>query len=332
MKPYLYFDGLLKLVQDIRGDEVVHVGIRPYGFHAGNAMALVAYPYLLCKYLEKAGKKAKFKFIVSINDWEQDLLDGPNPREYPFNIFPKNTSIYYLKDESGCCKSSVDHWQPVIEKNLTHLKTKYPEISFRFVRNSELIEQPFWRELLVKTIQNPKEQFELLKTNSDKKTLEHPIQYAGAICPKCCRAHGVTKVSNGGVVSWQCSECGFNLEDQLEKFQFWWYHKPMLLARMEVFGIDITLSGGDHYSEGDFNIRKAYIEKYSPSTKEPRMLFTPTVIALDGQKMSKSRNNTDYANIAELIKTVDGYIGSEFVLNEDLVQRNVDEKNYSYIL
>ena len=332
MKPYLYFNGLLELVQEISGTEVIHMGIRPYGFHAGNAMALNVYPYLLCEYLEKAGKKAKFKFVVSINDWEQDALDGPNPREYPFNIFPKNTSVYFLNDERGCCKSATDHWQPIIEKNLLALKASFPGVSFQFVRNSELIEYPFCRELLQKTIKNPQEQLDLLKANSDNKTLQSPIQYAGAICPKCHRAHGKTTVVSDGIISWVCDECNFSIQDSIEKFQYWWYHKPMLLARIEIFKVDITLSGGDHFSEGDFNIRKAFIKKYSPNTKEPRMLFTPMITALDGQKMSKSRSNTEFANIPKLIQTADGIADAEIMLTEDLVEKNVDEKNYSYIL
>jgi len=89
MKPYLYFSGLKRLAKEINGDEIVHIGIRPYGFHAGNAMALVVYPYLLCKYFEKEKRVARFRFIISINDWEQDCLDGPDPLEYPFNIYPK---------------------------------------------------------------------------------------------------------------------------------------------------------------------------------------------------------------------------------------------------
>lgn len=332
MKPYLYFDGLLKLSQEIQGSEVIHIGIRPYGFHAGNAMAFIVYPYLLCKYLEKLGKKAQFKFIVSINDWEQDILDGPNPRKYPFNIFPKNTSIYFVKDERGCCKSVTDHWQPIIERNLLVLKNEYPGLSFQFVRNSELIEFPFCREMLRRTIENPYEQFKILKENSDNETLESPIKYAGAICPSCHRAHGTTAVVNDEMISWICDGCNYSTKDRMENFQYWWYHKPMLLARMEIFKVDITLSGGDHFSEGDFNIRKAFIKKYSPATKEPYMLFSPTVVTVDGQRMSKSRNNAQFANIPKLINIADGFEGSEIVLSEDLIEKNINEKDYSYIL
>ena len=332
MKPYLFFDGLLELVQDIKGTEVIHLGIRPYGFHAGNVMAFIVYPYLLCKYLEKLGKKAQFKFIISINDWEQDFLDGPDPREYPFNIFPKISSIYFLPDEKGCCKSAIDHWQPIIERNLLTLKNKYSNITFQFIRNSKLIRYPFCKELLQETIKNPREQFEILKANSNNKTLENPIQYAGAICPKCFKAHGKTTVVGDQIISWICGECNYSVQDNMENFQYWWYHKPMLLARMEIFQIDVTLSGGDHFSEGDFNIRKAFLKKYSPKTKEPRMLFTPTVVTLKGERMSKSRNNAEFADILKLINATDGFKEKEIMLTEDLIEKNVNEKNYSYIL
>ena len=332
MEPYLYFSGLLSLAEEIKGDETIHMGIRPYGFHAGNALALIVYPFLLCKNLKELGKEPRLNFIVSINDWEQDALDGPNPREYPFNIFPKNTSIHFLPDERGCCRSAVDHWQPIIEKNILSLRSVYPGITFRFVRNSELINHQFCRSLLKETIQKPEDQFEILRSNSDKKTLETPIKYAGAICPKCKRAHGETGVVKNDIISWKCDECGYAKEDSIENFQYWWYHKPMLLARMQIFDIDITLSGGDHFSEGDFNIRKTFIKKYSPKTKEPKMLFTPTAIALDGQKMSKSRFNTEFANLPNLLLAADGFLGDELVLTEDLIAKNIDEKNYSYIL
>lgn len=332
MEPYLYFDGLLKLTKDIQGDEIVHMGIRPYGFHAGNAMALVVYPFLLCKYLKEIGGKVELKFVVSINDWEQDLLDGPDPRKYPFNIFPKNTSIYYLPDDKGCCRSLTDHWQKVIERNVTPLQITYPGISFKFVRNSELIKHPFCKWMLSETIKDPRKQFEIMKNNSGKETLENPVQYAGAICPECHRAHGETRIADDGRVLWKCQECGCDTSGNIEEFQFWWYHKPMLLARMEIFKMDITLSGGDHFTERDFNIRRAFIKEYAPDIKEPRMLFTPTIIAPNGERMSKSRNNAELGNIPELLKAADGFKGAEIRATEELIIKNVDEKEYSYIL
>lgn len=64
MKPYLYLNGMKKLAKEASGNETIHVGIRPYGFHAGNAMALIVYPYLLCKYLKKEGKVPRFRLVI----------------------------------------------------------------------------------------------------------------------------------------------------------------------------------------------------------------------------------------------------------------------------
>jgi hypothetical protein len=41
-KPFLYLDGLEEIVKELNGQEKIHIGIRPYGFHAGNALAFVA--------------------------------------------------------------------------------------------------------------------------------------------------------------------------------------------------------------------------------------------------------------------------------------------------
>jgi len=330
-EPYLYFQGLLKLAKDVQGAENVHMGVRPYGFHAGNVLALVAYPYLLCKYTEKEGKTARFNFVVSINDWEQDALDGPDYRKFPFNIYPKNTSIFYLSDEKGCCSSAVNHWMPIIWKNIEQLQQSFPQVSFTFVKNSELISYEFCRKMLIRTIADPYEQLEILKENTEFEVLESPVSYGGAICPKCHLAKGETKVlNNGEKIRWTCGSCGYGIEGKMEDFQYWWYHKPMLLARLNIFDIDITLSGGDHYNEGDFNVRRAFIRKFSPLTKEPRMLFTPTLLALNGQKMSKSRNNTEFADITKLIDFVDRNEEAEIPISEELILRNIDEKDYCY--
>ncbi|MBI4185662.1 hypothetical protein HY524_01260 [Candidatus Berkelbacteria bacterium] len=318
MKPYLYFQGLLDLAQEVDGSETIHVGIRPYGFHAGNTVALVIYPLLFCKYVQQAGTPVRFTFIVSINDWEQDALTGPDFRRYPFNIQPSNTTIYYLPDEEGCCASLIDHWQPRIEQEMRRITDQFPNVTLKFIRNSMLIDDPFSRQLLIRTITHPREFFELFKANSDKETLDAPIQYATATCPVCHSARGETVCVDADTVTVKCVMCQSKTTGRMEDFQYWWYHKPLLLARLKAFDVQLTLSGGDHFTEGDFNIRRALIERYAPSYIEPRMLFTPTLIAENGQKMSKSRNNTRIANTNTLLATLDGFMGEELQITESL--------------
>jgi len=332
MKPYLYYQGLKKIVRESRGDETVHVGIRPYGFHAGNTMALIVYPYLFCKYLEDAGKEPRLKFIVSLNNWEQDALDGPDYRKYPFNIYPKTTSLQFAPDEAGCCKSVAAHWEPIIKKRVLFLQKRFPNISVKFIENSDLIDYPFCKELLIETIKHPEKQADIYRKYSRMQVLSSPIKYAGAICYTCRSAHGETEVVERSKIIWKCDDCKAFKKGSFKEFNYWWYHKPMLIARIKIFKVDITLSGGDHFNEGDFKIREIFIRKYAPGMREPKMMFTPTVIALDGIKMSKSRNNAAFTDAERLIEIMDGYKGKEFAITRGLIRSELDEKDYSNIL
>lgn len=98
MKPYFFQTGIKQLAQEITGKENIYLGIKPYGFHAGNMLPFVLYPMLLCEEVKKLGKEPEFNIFIFINDWEQDRLAGPNVKSYPFNVFPENTTFQYVSD------------------------------------------------------------------------------------------------------------------------------------------------------------------------------------------------------------------------------------------
>lgn len=330
MEPaYLNFDGLMNLIPSLHGTENIHAGIRPYGFHAGNAMALYVYPYLLCKYFKKTKIEPSFTFYISINDWEQDALSGPDIRKYPFNVYPANTSLQYTDDEEGCCPTIVDHWQPIIEYNISKLKNHFPKINFIFIRNSSLKDDSYFKQILIDTINNPEKIAHICKKYSGKEVLKTPLTYGGAICPKCSSAHGSTKVINDNIF-WRCDKCLYKTKKEYAKFDYWWYHKPLLTARLKIFNIDLTISGSDHHSEGDYEIRKTLIETYDPTIKIPKMLFTPLVLALDGEKMSKSRNNTAFVKLDEFINQADHNHDSEIMVDPIYIKENIDTPINNY--
>jgi lysyl-tRNA synthetase class I len=330
---YLYLDGLEVLAREASGDENVHIGIRPYGFHAGNALALVAYPYVLCEtYRQYHNREPRFHFFISINDWEQDALDGPDYRKYPFNIYPKSTSIqhtsYRMQDGHEC--PSTDYWQPIIESAVRSKLGEFGSVALLFVRNSGLRDEITFRDFLEKTINHPIEQSRIFQEFSGKELLEEPISYAGVICPECHRAHGKTSIENkpGRAISWQCADCRHTARGLFQEFDFWWYHKPLLVARLKIFDIDITLSGGDHFSEGDYMIRKEMIKYFDPSIKVPKMIFTPTLLSpIDGERMSKSRGNHVFANPDDLIDIARTCRIDKVMLPQDLVM-NVNDEQY----
>jgi lysyl-tRNA synthetase class I len=279
----------------------------------------------------KLGKEPRFKFFISINDYEQDALDGPDYRKYPFNIYPKNSSLQFAPDDSGCCKNIVDHWHPIIERIVGSLKKSYPTITMKFIRNSSLKTGKHFKKLLIDTLKNPKGHAEIFSKYSGKEVLDTPIQYAGIVCPKCKKSHGVTTYISAKKIKWECANCLNKTEKPYEYYNYWWYHKAMLTARLRTFGIQVAMSGADHFNEGDYNVRRHFFKKYFKDYPEPDMIFCPVLIARDGQKMSKSRNNEEFAKITELIAAAEGSEEGSIAFLDRMVEDVHDGKSYSLL-
>ena len=135
---FLFWKGLNRLVEKLKGDENLFVGTRPFGFHGGNKWTMIAYPWHLFRKVEENGTKPKFTFYVSINDMEpchlkylyldkdskpyyKTLLEMREDEEppYNYNVFPEDTSFQFTKDSNGCCASIVDHWQQTMEEEMS---------------------------------------------------------------------------------------------------------------------------------------------------------------------------------------------------------------------
>jgi len=301
MKPYLYYDGLLSAAESLTGKENIYLGIRPYGFHAGNMMPFVVYPLLLCRQMEKLGKKIKFNFYIFINDWEQDKLDGPDPKTYIFNVYPQKTTFQFTPSSEDPTKTVVDYWEPIIYKGVSQLKKYYPDISIKVVRNSSMKNDPVMKYCLIKTIKSPELIADIFRKNTDKTVLDKPLQYAMAICPKCHWAKGQTFVDGDNIIH-QCSNCGQKSTDQYSNFEYWFYHKPLAIPRLEIYNIDLCITGADHYSEGDFIVRQKLIDYFGYKTKYPQTLYTPVVFGKNGLVMGKSKNNTGILPLDDLVK------------------------------
>lgn len=304
MKPYFFQDGISDLAKTLNGKENIYLGIRPYGFHAGNLTTLVIYPILLCQKLKKNNIEPNFNFYVFINDWEQDGLDGPDPKKYPYNIFPKKTTFQYTPDPDNCHKNIVDHWEPIIKKDEWRIKSLYPSVKIHTVRNSSLkLNEIFKRELL-NTIKYPDEIIEILRKYSQKSTLDIPISFAKAICPKCFSARGETLVLGGDLIQLKCDNCQSLFTQKYEFFDYWFYHKSLALPRIEIFKIDLCITGLEHYNEGDYAIREALIKRFSPTISNPLTLYSPLILGKDNQPMGKSKGNYKYIDFDVLYPIV----------------------------
>lgn len=301
MKPYFYKEGIVELAEEIEGNENIYLGIRPYGFHAGNALSLVIYPLLLCQKLTELKKVPRFNIFLFINDWEQDALVGPDVLKYPFNIWPRSTTFQYTADPNNCCKSIVDHWEPIIKMNIEEIRKKYPKVKIKSIRNSSMKNKDSMKEVVLKTIENPKLIYKILKTYSEKDIKIKPLRFCIAICTLCNTADGESEILKNKKVKHICNKCNKVFVKNYADFDYWLYHKPLALPRLEEFKIDICFTGADHYSEGDYFVRRELIKKFGRNIKYPKTLYAPVVLGNDGRIMGKSKGNDKYIKLSKLI-------------------------------
>ena len=329
-EPFLYNKGLRLLAQEVKGNERIHMGIRPFGFHAGNLIALYVYPYLFCEEVEKRGKPVNFTFFISLNDYEQDELDGPDCKKYPFNIYPKNTTLGYVADPNKCHEFLIDHWPPIIKSSILKIKNRFPNLQIYFVKNSELKSDLKFKEILTSTLRNPMEQADILGRFTENEILPSPIQYAGVVCPICKKTKGesIAHRVNGEYIRWNCHTCGVSLNQSYTNYDYWFYHKPLFTARLSIFNIDITFSGDDHFTEGDFLIRKEYIKRFNPELKIPKMFFAPLVLAENNDKMSKSRKNIQFGDPKKLTELCRNNDSGVIQFTKDLAVHPKKDEDY----
>jgi len=209
-----------------------------------------------------------------------------------------------LPDPNGCCDSVVDHYEKIIAHEIkNHFGKRFSTVSFQLVRNSSLINNKKFREYLYLSLIKPSLIAKIISGATREKTIPSQAKYAGAICPECKSAHGETKVlfdfenfdnvlGDDEQISFNCKSCGKSFTKKTRDFDYWIYHKPLLLPRLIIFDIDLCIRGGDHYRCGSVDVNSALLSIFEPNYKKPKTLITPVVMDCKGNKMSKSYKNT----------------------------------------
>jgi lysyl-tRNA synthetase class I len=211
----------------------------------------------------------------------------------------------------------VDAWEPRIRQTVRKLLDNFPLLNIRFIRNSWLKHHPAFRKILIETIKYPEVLAEIFKRNTDKKVLPGAV-YASPVCKKChCARNSAKVVGKKGFVKFKCCNCGTEFGGNASEFDYWWYHKPLFLARMEIFRAHLAISGGDHYNEGDFVLRQAMAEKFSCNFKMPDMLFSPLLLTPEGKRMSKSQGNARHGDMQKIINLADHIDSRTLLCPED---------------
>ena len=288
---YLFQQGLSDISKTLTGEENIYLGIRPYGFHAGNQLPFIAFPFLLAQKLKQLGKEPSFHFYCFINDWEQDGIEHYDVQA-PFDVRPRRTTFQYTRAEAPNTGNIVDFWQPIIEKNMHFLETSFPKIKMSFIRNSTMKTNKWMKKVIIKTLQHPE-----LIANTLRQLTGKPVsgeaRYCLPVCPSCKTTKTSASVVKGKYIAMQCKNCGHQEQARYEDFDYWLYHKSLALPRI-----------ADHYFEGDFDTRRALFAAYGIDVDYPKTLYTPVLYGRDGHPMGKSKKNDEILPIEELLTLV----------------------------
>lgn len=316
-KTYLFYEGLKEVSKEASGKEKIFIGVRPFGFHAGNELTMFVYSWHLCDLTRKNGKEPEYTFFISINDMEphrlkylfldtkgkpfyknEELtLDDDVPFEY--NVFPRTTSFEYTADSNGCCNSIVNHWQKIIEEKMNRLKADFPKVKLNFIRNTSIKNNPVFKKAIKTAITNPKLLGNILN-KYDKVCFEEGfLNWTGAICKECHSAQGKTSFVSDKVV-FECSNCGAKYETSVEEASFWMHHVFLLPPRLKIFGVDMCIRGYDHYRVNQVQINEQLYEALFGEKLDVKTIVPPMIVGVDGKKMSKTWSNEKVLNTEKL--------------------------------
>ena len=312
-KTYLYYDGIKHLAKDMKGDESIHLGIRPYELHAGNKLALVVYPLLLCEELEKHGKAPQFNLILSLNDWEQRVLAGTNIYKYTYDVYPLDTTIQYAKEPDGVTETTKI-WGEKIIVTIKEIQSRYPSITITPLYNSDLKNTAAMKHVVLRTLRDGEGVKQAMIAVTGRPSDGSSARFSAVVCPKCKDAN--TKVTgivddNIGI---HCPKCGKDFSGKYLDFMYWLHHKPLFAARWRALNFPYSLSGGDHYDEGDAEVRRALYQYYFDETPPKLdMVFSSVLLGDNGDKMSKSRQNYFDADVNLLLESERNNGGNKYL-------------------
>ena len=303
---YFFGAGLSKLAKSLKGDEHIHAGMRPYGFHIGNKLPLIVYPILLGNEMRKRGIEPRFRYSISLNDWDTDSYLPIN--NYPMNLVPKGYSFQYQKDTHGCHNSRVDHWESVIEDEIKILREKMPNVRCDIIRVSSLKRNDSFLRVMRFGLDYPEKILAIIKENMKIDVLSTPTQFIGSVCKSCFSIEGLTSYSKeNDEVCFICSKCRNKQETFVWEQDYWIYVHLLGAAKNAALRPDIWIFGGDFITSDSIIFHKAVYEASLGYPLRQKHLFTTVLLGPDGQKMSKSIGNLADIPLNELIKKVDGW-------------------------
>ncbi len=286
-----YADGAKELAKSMNGKERVESGIRPYAFHAGNRISLIALPYFLCEELARQGKNVELDFQIAFADTEQRVLTGTDIANLIFDTRPLDTTIQFSTEPDG--RQTTRVWGEYIKNEFKYIQKQFPGVKANFQYCSDLYKTtPVFKHLITKTLLNQHEVKQVMLNASGRPTDNSNATFALTVCPNCKDTHTHTTISQDGMVV-KCDKCNAVSKGCYSSFDYWVHHSISSLGSWEMFPQNnVVILGLDHYLYSDDSVRDALFHYFfgRAGTKK-RCLYGSLVVDANGNKMGKSSKN-----------------------------------------
>jgi len=318
MSNYIGWEHLASWAYWAEGNEKIGVGIRPYGLHAGNLTAVVAYPYLICEqFKNRQEKEPNFTFQTWLNDIEPVSYvgaDGQRESANAANMYPEGTTFQFAPAPDGFPGSLVDYWQPVIEGIVRGtIGTKFPDVTLEFRRASELVTTSEFKKMVHNCTKDPDKIGKIVETNTYS-VIQGANSFVWPLCSKChtpiLKDLPVNK--NWLPITWSnpfkrkktpvgsCEE-KHQLNGGIKNCSWATQFRMLQTVRLAVEQPDLWVMGIDHYQTNRGLMFENLAESFGLKEYKGSFLHTPLVFANGEKKISKSLGNAVYMDPMELV-------------------------------
>lgn len=259
-------------------------GWTPSGyFHIGNARPELFTPFFVFLSLKKAGKKARFVFMIDDFDQFDKIPKGFDlPADFEQHL--GKPLVFVPSPEKG-----FKNWAEFFMNQIKSVVKEFG-LEIDFFSAFESYNKGLYNEKITAALNNSKRIIELWNkiSNAEKPADFLPIQ---VLCQKCKKV-GTTIASNwnGKTVDYECSACGNKgtVSPLNGKCKLHW--RVDWPARWSIFGVDFESCGKDHASLGGSVHTAKPICKEIFKT-EPPVIKPSEFIQMHGAKMSGSVGN-----------------------------------------
>jgi len=317
MAIHVGWDGLSGWASKAQGDELIGAGIRPYGMHAGNLAALVAYPYLLFEEFEQQRKAAPgFTYQVWMNDIEPVIYVGADGRRESANVanmYPGSTTFQYTPAPGNFKGSLTDYWQSVIQGVVEDVIGKrFPAVKLEFHRASELRQT----KEFAKTVVGAAAHAIFIGAGiqrANNTDVEGKLEYVWPLSPD---THApMSRIPDDAkrpfltrrrsfVTSAQIVTARKIAEDLKAGLDFALHFRMLQTARLAAIQPKLWIMGVDHLAANRNGLTEAFAERFMLRELQTDFLHVPLLFTGTATKLSKSLETARYMDPEFLIKAL----------------------------